>query len=77
MLHHGSLGRLQNNKCYYVYIDVVDIFVINLCFYQFYSFFFDEVSNFHNIISISQTIIGDEKLSVEVYVKITEFTLGN
>ena len=70
MLHHGSVGRVQNN---YVYMYFFGIFVVGfhqkICVFIIFISFFDEVSNFCNRnIKQSETGIGDKKLSVELHV---------
>ena len=65
MLHHGSVGRIQNaTLCFPVLC--WHVFVV---FHIFFSFFKYQIIKFpQQSINKSETGIGDEKLSVEPYV---------
>ena len=70
MLHHWSIGRVQDKECYFIFSYTfwhLIFFIIKFVFLSFSVLFSGKVSNFCNNIKQSETGIGGWKLSVELY----------
>ena len=70
MLYHGPVGRVHSKKYYFIFTySSLAFFVFRqkICFYHFRLFFWWSVEFPQQNINQSETKIGDEKLSVELY----------
>ena len=82
ILHHGSVGRVHSEECYFIfkYTYLTYFFCFSSkdsCFYYFHFFFWWTLEFPQQKVNQLKTEIGDKKLSVELYASVKYFLLDD